>query len=167
MHTWRGPMGDNDGRGGNGCAGIARAEQRNDLVEVWLALPVAALLVLGVVIATAQSVGMRSVTAISNAGADDILRAANSCFPGSAWTDDRGAGQLNKRRIVPATSPSPVISVLIEPGPMASHLVTIWLSRGAALLGPHDAVMVRRVQQRVVSMVNLLPPAERELESGR
>jgi hypothetical protein len=52
-----------------------------------------------------------------------------------------------------------VVSVAIEEGAAGGYLVSVWRSRGEAWMELDDALMVRRIQDRILVAINALPSA--------
>jgi hypothetical protein len=128
-------------------------------VERILCLLIAALVVLAATVIAAQVVGKRTMMAVSGASAIEIRRVCRACFPSSRWVPDSGPGLINMRLTGRGARSRSVVSVAIEEGAAGGYLVSVWRSRGEAWMELDDALMVRRIQDRILVAINALPSA--------
>lgn len=134
-----------------------------------LILPIVVLIVIALVVFVgyAQRIGKRTLYDKSDADPQLIASAAASAFDGR-WVPTSGPGVVNMRRKAIREKGRSVVSVGIEPAADGGNIVSVWMSRGAAMVEMGDAMVIKGIQENVLAAVAALPGSKRagSLEAG-
>lgn len=133
-----------------------------DPVVVVVVLVVIALIAF---VVAAQRMGKRTMVGTSDADPALIIDAARRAFAGR-WEPTGGPGVINMRRKALREKGRSVVSVGIERRAQGDHMVSVWMSHGAAWVEMGDALVIKGIQEKVLAAVQALPSVSVPLQQA-